>query len=131
MILATTSVTIFPDTGIWNTIFNDTWLNVNLFGWFGPDGVKITLAGLIVILIVGLAAASIVERLAGAKPGNNLLSVAILTLLGAYIFIGAVKLPFDLILQGVPLVAALLGAIVFGVFYVLIRKQVSPPKKAA
>jgi drug/metabolite transporter (DMT)-like permease len=131
MILAASTINFIPTTGIWNAIFNETWLDVNLFGWFGADGVKITLAGLIVILLVGLAAAAIVERLAGEKPGKNLLAVAILTLLGAYIFAGAVKLPFEVILQGVPIIAALLGAIIFGVFFVLIRKQVSPSRSAS
>ncbi len=131
MILATTNINIIPDSGIWHTIFYQTWMTLNIFGLFGANGFTFNLAGLIIIVVVGLAAAGITERLAGEKPGKNLLSVVLLTLLGAYIFAAFVKLPFELRLDNVPLVAALLGAIVFGVFFVLIRKTVAPNRSAA
>jgi drug/metabolite transporter (DMT)-like permease len=133
MILSTIVIdNLIPTTGFWNTVFNETWISFNIFGLLG-NGFKITLAGILIVLVVGMAAVAIVERLVGEKPGKNLLAVALLTILGAYIFASAVKLPFEIILQGFPIIAALLGAIVFGVFYVLIRKQMgsSSSKSAA
>jgi len=48
----------------------------------------------------------------------------LITILGGYIFAAYVTLPFtDVAIQGVHVIAALLGSIVFSVFYVLIRKQ--------
>ncbi len=55
----------------------------------------------------------------------------LITLLGSYIFTVYVLLPFDLVLEGVHALAALLGAIVFSVFYVLVRRQGGDKKKAA
>jgi len=121
---------IIPSGSPWDQIFRETWINLNIFGLFGADGFRINLAGLIIILIVGLAATAITERLVGEKPGKNLLATVLLTLFGAYVFAGAVHLPFETKVENVPLIAALLGAIVFGVFYVLLKKQVAPSKKA-
>ena len=121
---------IIPSGSPWDQIFRETWINLNIFGLFGADGFRINLAGLIIILIVGLAATAITERLVGEKPGKNLLATVLLTLFGAYVFAGSVHLPFETKVESVPLIAALLGAIVFGVFYVLIKKQVAPSKKA-
>jgi uncharacterized membrane protein YeaQ/YmgE (transglycosylase-associated protein family) len=130
MFLAVTNVTIVPNSGIWNQIFHQSWINVNLFGLLGSGGYTINLIGLIIVAIVGLAATGVTERLAGAKPGGGLLMPILLTILGAYIFSALLsgRIPFEVVLEGIPLFAALLGAIVFGVFYVLIRKQGSAKK---
>jgi uncharacterized membrane protein YeaQ/YmgE (transglycosylase-associated protein family) len=135
MVLAASSTTVnfIPTSGFWNTIFHQTWINVNLFGLLGPNGFTINLIGLIIVALVGLAATGITERLAGEKPGKNLLMPIFLTILGAYIFSALLsgRLPFEIIMEGIPLIAALLGAIVFGVFYVLIRKQTSGSARKA
>jgi uncharacterized membrane protein YeaQ/YmgE (transglycosylase-associated protein family) len=107
--------------GILDTIFHKTWLAISVFGQ-PPNGYKITLIGLIIITIIALAAAAITERLAGAKPGG-LLAAVIITIFGAWLFSAYVRLPFEIIMEGVRLIAAFLGAIVVAVFYVLIRKQ--------
>ena len=124
---------IIPQSGILDTIFHKSWLAINIFGApsnctpvnnVGCGGYAITLSGLIIIIIIALAAAAITERLAGAKPGG-LLAAVLITLLGAYLFAAYVKLPPSLTftLETVSLIPAFLGAIVVAVFYVLIRKQ--------
>jgi hypothetical protein len=118
------------DGGFFDRLFHGTYLTINVFDLFNHGGYTITLAGLVVILVISLAAAAIAERLAGAKPGTNLITPVLITLLGSYIFTVYVTFPTEIIIEGVHLFAALLGAIVFGVFYVLLRKQ-SAPKKAA
>jgi uncharacterized membrane protein YeaQ/YmgE (transglycosylase-associated protein family) len=125
------SVTLIPHNGgFMDKLFHGTYITINIFDLF-KGGYTITLAGLIVILIIAVAAAAVAERLTGAKPGKGMITPILLTLLGAYIFSAYVLLPTDLEIEGVRIIAALLGAIVFGVFYVLINKQVAPKKAAA
>ncbi len=134
MVLASVQeVNLIPNNGgFLDLLFHHTYLIINIFGFFDKSGgYKVTLAGLIVLLVVALAAAAIAERLAGSKPGKSIITPLLLALLGSYIFSLYVLLPFDLIIEGVRIVAALLGAIVFGVFYVLISKQAAPKKAAA
>ncbi len=133
MVFATSTINLIPSSGFWDTIFHQTWIAVNFFGLLGANGFKINLIGLIIVAIVGLAATGVTERLAGEKPGKNLVTPILLTILGAYIFSALLsgRIPFEIILEGIPLIAALLGAIVFGVFYVLIRKQAGGGAKRA
>ncbi len=135
MVLATITKVqpIFQGSSFLSNLFYGTYLRINIFNLLkdptdGAPGYKITLSGLIVILIISVAAAAIAERLAGAKPGKSLITPVLITLLGAYIFTAYVQLPVELILENVRVVAALLGAIVFSVFYVLISKQTSRSK---
>lgn len=127
-------VNIIPtDGGLLDLLFHHTWIKLNLFGLFDKsDGFLLTLAGLIVLILVGLAATAVAARLAGDKPGKGLVSTVLITILGAYIFAAYVNLPFrDVQIEGVRLVSALLGSIIFGILFVLIRKQVSgKPAKA-
>lgn len=132
MILADiTNINFIPNSGILDTIFHKTWLAINIFGVpsnctphdsVGCGGYALTLIGLIIIIIIATAAAAITQRLTGAKPGG-LLATVLITLFGAWLFSAYVKLPFDVSLEGVRLIAAFLGAIVVAVFYVLIKKQ--------
>jgi uncharacterized membrane protein YeaQ/YmgE (transglycosylase-associated protein family) len=124
-------VNLIPTTGFLDLLFHKTYIIINILGFFSNGGYKVTLAGLIVLLVVALAAAAVAERLAGSKPGKSLVTPVLLALLGSYIFTLYVKLPFDVVIETIPIVAALLGAIVFGVFYVLISKQAAPKKAAA
>jgi uncharacterized membrane protein YeaQ/YmgE (transglycosylase-associated protein family) len=71
------------------------------------------------MFILAAAATAVAERLAGSKPGRMLFAVLI-TLFGAWLFQAYVLLPFDLVMEGVRLVAALLGAIIVSVFYALV-----------
>lgn len=125
MVLANVvTINFLPTSGLLDTIFHQTWLAVSILGWPGGAGYKLTLIGLILVLIIASAATAVAERLAGAKPGGMLVAV-IITLFGAWLFQAYVLLPFDVVLEGVRLLAALLGAIVVSVFYVLLRKQVA------
>lgn len=126
-----TPINFIPTSGIFDTIFHKTWFAINLFGVpsnctpqnaQGCGGYALTLIGLIIIVIIATAAAAITQRLTGAKPGG-LLATVLITLLGAWLFSAYVLLPFDVLMEGVRLIAAFLGAIVVAVFYVLIRKQ--------
>jgi uncharacterized membrane protein YeaQ/YmgE (transglycosylase-associated protein family) len=122
MVLANVvTVNFIPTSGFLDTIFHQTWLALSILGW-PSGGYKLTLIGLILVLIIATAATAVAERLAGAKPGGMLLSVLI-TLFGAWLFSAYVLLPFDVQMEGVRVVAALLGAIVVAVFFVLVRKQ--------
>ena len=64
------------------------------------------------------------RRLTGSKPGGMVAGV-IITIFGAWLITHFVTLPggLGLSIEGVPIIAALLGAIIVAVFYVLIRKQ--------
>jgi uncharacterized membrane protein YeaQ/YmgE (transglycosylase-associated protein family) len=129
MFVADQSITL-PLNGIWDTLFRQTWIDINILGLFGTDGFRINLIGLIVIGLVGIAATSIAERLVGEKPGKNLLGAVLIALLGSYIAAAIFKqLPFEIRIEDVPMIAALLGAIIFGTFYVLIQRAFT--KKAA
>jgi len=123
MVLSTVyHIDIIPTSGIFDLIFHQTWIAISILG-FPANGYKLTLIALIILVILALAAAAVIERLTGAKPGQLLLTFLI-TLLGAYLFQVYVALPFDIIIEGVALVASFLGAVVIGTFYVLIRNSV-------
>jgi hypothetical protein len=123
MVLANTvTVDFLPTSGILDTIFHQTWLAVNILGVPGGNGYKITLIGLIIVLIIAAAAAAVTQGLTGSKPGS-MFNTVLITLFGAWLFQAYVLLPFEVVMEGVRLIAALLGAIVVSVFYVLIRNQ--------
>ncbi len=127
MVLGTVyTINPIPSSGILGLIFIKTWIAISILG-FPPDGYKLTLIGLIILSLIALAAAAVIERLTGAKPGK-LWVTFLITLLGAYIFAVYVRLPFDIILEGVALLASFLGAVVIGTFYVLIRNAVKGGK---
>jgi spore maturation protein SpmB len=128
MVLANTvNINFIPNSGFLDTIFHKTWLALSILG-LPSDGYKITLIGLIIILIIASAAAAVTQGLTGAKPGGTLATVLI-TVFGAWLFSAYVLLPFEVVMEGVRLIAALLGAIVVSVFYVLIRNQVKGSSK--
>lgn len=115
------NLNFIPNSGILDTIFHQTWLEVSIFG-FPPGGYRITLIGLIIVLIIAIAANGITERLTSKKVGG-LFAAVIVTLIGSWLFSAYVKLPFDFSLEGVRIIAALLGAVVIAVFYTLLRGQ--------
>lgn len=122
VLAAIQNVQIIPNSGILDLIFHQTWLAINILGLPGGNGYKLTLIQLIILAIIALAAVAVTERLTGGKPGGMLAAVLI-TIFGAWLFTAYVRLPFDVALEGLPLIAAFLGAVVVAVFYVLIRKQ--------
>jgi uncharacterized membrane protein YeaQ/YmgE (transglycosylase-associated protein family) len=121
MVLAIQNINFIPDSGPLDLIFHKTWLAVSVFG-IPPNGYRITLIGLLIVLIIAIAANAITEKLTSRKVGG-LLAAIIVTLFGSWLFSAYVLLPFDFALEGVRIVAALLGAIVVAVFYTLIKGQ--------
>jgi uncharacterized protein YqgC (DUF456 family) len=121
------SINFIPKSGILDTIFHQSWLSINVLGHPGGNGYKLTLIGLIIVLVIAVAANAITERLTTKKVGG-LLAATIVTIFGALLFQAYVILPFDVLIEGVPIVAALLGSIVIAVFYNLIRAQLKGGK---
>lgn len=127
MVLASVNkINFIPNSGILDTIFHQTWVRISIFG-LPHGGYFLTLIGLILLLIIALAAAAVIERLTGAKPGK-LWVTFLITLLGAFVFTAYVSLPFEIVLEGVALIAAFVGAVVIGTFYVLLRNAVKGGK---
>src|SRR5258708_32478379 len=99
MVLANVvTVNFLPTSGILDTIFHQTWLAINIFGFPGGNGYKLTLIGLIIVLIIASAATGIAERLAGAKPGGMLLAARV-PLFGAWPFSAYVRLPVYILME--------------------------------
>jgi uncharacterized membrane protein YeaQ/YmgE (transglycosylase-associated protein family) len=118
------NIQIIPNSGILDLLFHQTWIAFNILGWPGDGGIKINLIQLIILALLALAALAATERLTGSKPGGMITGI-IIVVIGTWLITHFVILPgsLGLAIEGVPIIAALLGAIVVAVFYVLIRKQ--------
>lgn len=127
MVVALTNLTFIPTSGVLDAIFHQTWLAFSLFG-VPAGGYKINLIDLIIVLIIALAANGITERLTSRKVGGLYFAV-LLTIIGAYLMVAYVHLPFDVALEGVRIIAALFGAVIVAVFYNLLTGRSS--RKAA
>lgn len=127
VLAAVPSYNPIPTTGILNTIFYQTNLRVQVLGW-PANGYYINLIQLIVLVVLAVVVNFVTERLTSKKPGG-LVTGVILTVIGAYLLQTYATLPFDFAFEGVRIVASLLGAIIVGVFYTLIRAQFSGSKK--
>lgn len=119
MILATIPNITFPFNGPLDTVFRQTWIQVSVLG-APAGGYKITLIGLLILTILAIAVNGITERLTGKKAGSTLFSILI-TIVGTILVVTFVQLSFDFAIEGLRIIAALLGAIVISVFYVLLR----------
>jgi uncharacterized membrane protein YeaQ/YmgE (transglycosylase-associated protein family) len=115
-----------PKGSFFDLLFHQTNLTLQVLGLLHP-AFSITLIGLIIIVLSAFAANAVTERLTSSKAGG-LFTAVLITLIGAYLFAAFVRLPFDFILEGVPVISALIGAIIVAVFYTLIRKQSSSKK---
>src|SRR5260370_23401786 len=110
MVLANVvTVNFLPTSGILDTIFHQTWLAINVLGFPGGNGYKLTLIGLIIVLIIASAATGVAERLSGAKPGGMLLA-CLITIFCARLFSAYVLLPLDILMEGGAVGAGLPGA---------------------
>ncbi len=114
----------FLHQGILNTIFIQTWLDVKIFGYpTSPDyGMRLTLIDIIILVAIAYLVSFVTEKLTGKKLGGTF-KATIITLLGTFVVLTFVRLPGDIVIEDVPIIAALLGAIIVGVFYTLIRAQ--------
>jgi uncharacterized protein YqgC (DUF456 family) len=117
------NINLVPKTGILDQIFHQTWLSVSILG-HPAEGYKINLIGLILVTILAFAVNGITERLTSRKAGGMLVAVLV-TLLGAYLVSAYVRLPVEVTIEGVRMIAALLGAVVIAVFYNLLTGRAS------
>ena len=116
-----------PKGSFFDLLFHQTYFSLQVLGLLNPP-FKINLIGLIIIVLIAFAANAVTERLTSNKAGG-LFTAVLITLIGSYLFAAFVRFPFDFELEGVRIIAALLGAIIIAVFYTLIRGQMSSGKK--
>ena len=121
LLSAIPNLTFIPTSGPLDLVFHQSWLAFSLLG-MPAGGYKVNFIDLLILLIIAIAANGITERLAGRKAGGLLLATLI-TMIGSALVQAYVSLPFDFALEGVRIVAALLGAVVIAVFYVLLLGQ--------
>jgi hypothetical protein len=108
------------DGGFLDLLFHRTALTIEVFGQPRPP-FSINLIQFIIVLFLAFAINGATERLTGKKVGMWL--AVILTLIGSYLFSTYVNLPFDFRVEGVRIIAAILGALIIAVFYTLIVGQ--------
>lgn len=120
-------ITFFPGNSTFDTIFRQTKLTVEVFAW-PKGGYSINLIQLIILLVLALIVVFVAERLTKGKVGGLAVGV-ILTIIGAYIIQAVtVGIP-DILIENIRIVSSLLGAIIIGVFYILIRARFSGGKE--
>ncbi|HLY30404.1 MAG TPA: hypothetical protein VKQ36_05220 [Ktedonobacterales bacterium] len=112
-----------PMNGFFDTIFRQTSLTIRILG-YPKGGFTINLIQLLIITVLAIAVNAIAERLTTKKVGG-LFTAVLITILGIYLIEAFVHLPFDFAIEGVRILAALIGAIIIAVFYTLIRAQTS------
>lgn len=115
-----------PSSGILNTIFHQTDMRIQVLDW-PAQGYYINLIQLIILIILAVVVNFVIERLTSKKPGG-LATGVVLTVIGAYLAETFAKIPFDFSFEGVLIIVSLVGAIIVGVFYTLIRAQFSSKK---
>lgn len=115
-----------PQNSAVTNFFHSTYLQVAI-GGFPASGYRVTLIGLILLLMLALLANAITEKLTSRKL-KGIGEASIVTVLGSYLCSAYVLLPFDFSIEGVRIIAALLGAIVIAVFLTLMRAQMAPAK---
>jgi uncharacterized membrane protein YeaQ/YmgE (transglycosylase-associated protein family) len=123
---AVPSFHIIPSSGIMNTIFHRTDLSIQIVGWPTP-AYHINLIQLIILIVLAVVVNFVTEFLTKNKSG--LVTGVILTVIGAAIFESFAHLPFDFAIENVLVLASLIGAIIVGVFYTLIRARFGGSKK--
>ena len=123
---AVQSFNIIPYKGIMNTIFHQTDLSIQILGW-PAKGYHINLIQLIILIVLAVVVNFVIEWLTKSKSG--LVTGVILTVIGAYLLQTFAKIPFDFAFEGVLVIASLIGAIIVGVFYTLIRARFAGSKK--
>jgi hypothetical protein len=113
----------FLHEGLLKTIFIDSWLAISLFGQ-PPGGFRLTLIDLIILVLIAVIVTFVAEQLTGKKVGSLFVGT-IITLLGIWVIITFVRLPagWNFSIEDVPILEALLGAIIIAVFYTLIRTR--------
>lgn len=127
VVAAVPSFNPIPNSGILNQIFHQTDMTVQVLDW-PVNGYHINLIQLIILIILAVVVLFVTEKLTKQKPGGVVTGV-ILTVIGAYLVQTYAKIPFDFAIEGVSIIASLLGAIIVSVFYTLIRGLFTGSKK--
>ena len=125
--LGSTSFTFLPTSGLLDRIFHQTWIALSVLGE-PSGGYELTLIGLIIVALLAFAVNVIIERLTGRKTGGLARAVGF-TLVGAFLVSAYVSLPFEVEVEGVRVITTLIGALIVGVFYNLVKGQ--RPRPAA
>lgn len=110
-----------PHTGIFNQIFYLTNAHLVIMDW-PQGGYTINLIQFIVLLVLAMVVVYVTELLTKNKVGGLAVGV-IVTLLGAFVMQSLTRSIPDFMFEGVRVMSSLLGALIVGVFYVLIRGQ--------
>jgi hypothetical protein len=105
------------DGGFFDLLFHHTSLSLQVFGFPKPP-FSINLIQFLIVLFLAFSINGATERLTGRKVG--MWTAVILTLIGSFLFSNYVNLPIDFAIEGVRIIAALLGALIIAVFYTLI-----------
>jgi uncharacterized membrane protein YeaQ/YmgE (transglycosylase-associated protein family) len=105
------------DGSIFDLLFHRTRMTLQVLGWPNPP-FSINLIQFIILLFLAFAINGATERLTGRRVG--MWTAVILTLVGSWLFSNYVNLPVDLSIEGVRIIAAIVGALVVAVFYTLI-----------
>lgn len=127
MIIAAIPNIALPLNGALDTIFRQTWVQVSVLG-APAGGYKITLIDLIILAVLALTVNALTERLTNKKLGSMATAIVI-TIVGSILVVTFVNLPFDFAIEGLHIIAALLGSLIISVFYVLLRGQSSASAK--
>lgn len=115
------------DGGFMDQLFHQTWIKVSVFG--NPSGgYQITLIGLLLIVLIAIVVNTITEKLTKAPVGAKLFSAIIVTFFASLITAAFLKLPFDIVVETVPLLAVFVTAIIIAVFWNLIRSSMKGGK---
>lgn len=115
-----------PHSGVIGRFFYETTAQLRLFGW-PAQGYSINLIQFIVLLALAIVVVFVIERLTKNKIGG-LAAGVIVTLIGAFIIQTETRSMPDFLFEGVRVVSSLVGAIIIGVFYVLLRAQFARSK---
>ena len=126
MVLAAIPDYFLPMNSFFNALFRETSLTVKIFG-YPAGGYTLNLIQLIILVILAVAVNAITERLTSRRVGG-LFAATIITIIGIYIIEAFVTLPFDFAIEGIRVIAALIGAIIIAVFYTLLRARTSSSK---
>ncbi len=110
-----------PHSGVLGQIFYQTNARLHLFGR-PAQGYSINLIQFIILLVLAIIVVYVTERLTNNKIGG-LAAGVIVTLIGAFLIQSVTTSLPDFLFEGVRVVSSLIGALIIGVFYVLIRAQ--------
>jgi uncharacterized membrane protein YeaQ/YmgE (transglycosylase-associated protein family) len=119
--LDSTSFNFLPTLGPFDLIFHRTWIALSVLG--EPNGgYTLTLGGLLIVAFLAFVVNVFIERLTHRNTGGLVRAVAF-TLIGAFLVSAYVALPFEVEVEGVRIITTLVGALVVGIFYNLLKGQ--------